>query len=166
MLVPATLVADKLAEAWKRKLLEPGGLEWMRWYRASPGSTWAFEVLGPSDWDHIARASMRGDEVLGYVDATVDRQCNTVYQMAVWAVRRGSRGFLRDLEEFADGLLEEYRCVRFVIGEGSPSRPVAESWVKRRDGRVVGTMTAWGRDYKGRIWDAVMYEVPGRGHGA
>lgn len=162
MLVPAVLVADKLAEAWKQMLLAPGGIERTRFYRASHSSSWVYDPPGTSDWSTIARASTRGDQVLGYCGASVEEQTNTVVQLMAWTARRGSRTYLSDLESFADELLSRFNVVRFTLALESPSRPLAESWTKRRGGRVVGTLSCWGRDYRGRLWDAVMYEVPGR----
>lgn len=160
MLIPAVLVKDRLQEAWRETCLRD--LDRVRFFRVGGGAHWLDDPPN-EDWGLIARASVLDGKVLGYCGADVDRDCNVSFGLHAWSTHTGSPTYLRDLLRFCEGLRQQMRFVRFTLAEDSPSRPLAERWAERNGGRVVGTLSAYGRDHNGRLWDGLMFEVPGDG---
>ncbi len=166
MLIPAALVADKLAEARRQAMISD--LDRFRWYRMGTGTSWLHEAIDPShgDWDAIQRASVRidvdGPWVLGFCGARMDRDTGTCEELAAWSAYPGNLTYLRDLRAFCDDVLRRVLVLRFRVAADNPARRGWARWAASHGGGELCTLSSYGRGADGRLLDAVLYQVPGQ----
>ena len=133
-LVPAALVKEQLTAAWVASMAaDPRRF---RYFRSSAGSSWAPEVA-EHDWIYLQRAVLLGDQVVGFLAAHIDRDCQTVTELQMLTFRPGCVAFLRAAQGFMEWLLVRFRSVRWSCLDGNPVNRGYARWAKRHGGGVL-----------------------------
>lgn len=128
--------------------------------RTGSSSPHLFE-LEDSDWNAI---SVRGEQLLGFLGAWVDRDCDLVKELAcVSFTEPATLTFARDALAFLHQLQTAFRVIRWHCVTNTRNEVLWAKAAQKLGGREVGRFTAYGRDLDHRIVDAVWFEVPGYG---
>lgn len=123
-----------------------------------------FEVAA-DDWSQVQRVSVEDGRVVGFLEATVDRETRGVSNLSVVNFEPGNVTFAMDLRRFMLGLVAEFVVVRWSCVSGSPNEELWGRAAEAMGGRRVGMAQRYHRMPGGELADAVFFEVLGRGGG-
>lgn len=107
-------------------------------------------------WARLQFVSLARDgRVIGYINASIDREANNITQLGIISFEPGNL-CARDIRAFAKGLFLKFRfnkvCFSAIVG--SPVARTYDRLAANYGGRVVGV---W-RD-ETRLWDGLLYDV-------
>lgn len=158
-------IAKLLEEPFRRASAEFALRNPERFYWLHDESWAHLRTLEETDWNYRQRLSVvDGSEprIVGYLSASIDRACDSVSNLAAFALtRRPHREFAIDTAAFVDELRAAFRLVRFSVAVGNPAEAIWSRMAAACGGGPVGTFSQHLRTQDGKLHDMRYYEIPG-----
>ena len=159
MLKPAILYADRMTQCFAEASLDPTNKYYANTY-------WTFEMtVETSDWSKHQFVSVdKSDNIVAYLSVDINRSCNFVYDMCVIRFLKTSRYdimFAKDFKKFFWMLfsLYKYDKLEFNVVVGAPHEKMYDKFIKKYNGRIVGTLHKHWKSTDGQICDYKIYEI-------
>lgn len=118
-----------------------------------------------SDWNYIQRVSVNEkDEVQGYLSATLNPPfsiTNLGFINFYLNSKKLQMSFVRDMLSFIDYLFtyRNLQKIEWCVIIGNPAERLYDKFIKKFNGRVVGTFTKSKRLFDGNVYDVKWYEL-------
>lgn len=120
------------------------------------------EEIKKDSWETMQFVSVDSkDNVIGYIEAKIDRKINAITSLRIINFSTESIVFSRDVKHFFDDLLNKYRFrkVTWAVVVGNPAEKIYDRYIKRYGGRIVGIHKDDVRLWDGKYYDFKFYEV-------
>jgi len=110
-------------------------------------------------WNTLQYVSVNSkDEVIGYIEASIDIKVNSVSSLYVLNFYDQSLCFSKDFYGFLDILVHRYTKVNFSVVVGNPAEAMYDRVIKKYGGRIVGVKEDH-VNIDGTLHDFKMYEI-------
>lgn len=115
-----------------------------------------------STWNEHEFVSLKnGIYCLGYLAYSINRRTNSVYNMRVINFGPKSSIFSNDFKQFLVDIFEKFgfRKLSFGVYIGNPAEKMYDRYIRKFNGRIVGTEKEASMLVNGRFYDYKSYEI-------
>lgn len=157
MLEPAILHKDAINRLMAISTLDP----YYKFFHVSEDVVLTIEINNSNWTSHQFVSIGEGQEVLGYMAATVNRTVRSVTNLAVISFKKRNLTFIRDFQRFMWRLFvhHNYIKVRWSVVCGSPNEAAYDRMCKKYGGRIVGIFEKENRLEDGELYNEKHYEI-------
>lgn len=158
MLKSAYAYEEKLQKAYKTIIDDPHYMFW------NYSNYWHKEItLSDNTYNDMSFVSINnGDNVIGYLSATIDRNINAITSLSIMNfTKKLDIIFSKDLYSFLDSLFTFYNFdkIHFHVVVGNPAEVMYDKYIKKYNGNIIGIFKKDTKLQDGKLYDVKHYEI-------
>ena len=155
MLLPAKPYEDRLVSLFRSIWFK----DKYKYYNSS--SYYETKTIDDSSWNRHQFVSAKGNEIIGFIGYSIDRDTNNVYGLEIINFSDEKIIFAEDLLKAIRDIFEgfKFRKLNFSVIIGNPAERGYDRLIQRCGGRIVGIYKEDAKLIDGKYYDRKVYEI-------